>query len=59
MFIFQALVCEGVGGGVQTQDSDSHPLLDRGPPQRALAVVRQGDYQLFVSKETEQRKFFF
>ena len=42
---FQALVCEGVGGGVQTEDGDSHPLLDRGPPQWALAVAWQGRYR--------------
>lgn len=38
----QAVVCEGLGGGVQAQDCDRHTLLDRGPPQRALAVARQG-----------------
>ena len=53
IFSFQALVCEGVGGGVQTQDSDSHPLLDRGPPQRTLAVARQG-----TPSSLERKKYF-
>ena len=48
-----------MGGGVQTQDSDSNPLLDRGPPQRTLAMVRQGDYQMFLLMETEQRKICY
>lgn len=38
----QDILREGVGGGVQEEAGDGHPLLDRGPPQRSAAVAGQG-----------------